>query len=800
MAPTPVHNRKYLCQAPRNEIWDNIRDGVIAHLGDDPAAVLRTTIDQVRSLHPELERPRSGPGRKSNAEHALFFYQYLLHYVENNQHRHHHHHPPPDHSNDHHRSQLPATTSITPSSDFCNVCQDDTNPEPLIPCRSCPRAFHMASCLHPQVDGDYEDWLCPYCVLEDPRTPKLKRHPAAAAVRVMARWRKQFARKRAAATAQQQQEQQQPASAAAQPDTTPTTSTDPPVVVPPGVAEKLETEPVKNATQAEEKREETTNEQSVAEERNAIIASEQHRAGGESKMVDAGDAAVAVEQRIIIKDEEKQQDTSAGPAVTEADRSETPTPSDPKTEADTAASTAPSSAGPSSPDRSRRTRKQPTLYDPQSCAASQWATDELWKTTSPKESEDAASGDKQQPPPNPTMVPSSHPAKPSVRQSVLDSGEGYWCNFCRDDPAISLCVFCACRVCYSKETEDQLVCSDCDQQYHAKCIGLPRPKAMSLSWTCASCIEAKKPQKNRVVPTRTRPREPSKRSETTAASEGPSRRSARAPAPRRVDPPPAERKSPAKRAAATAPVVKRPVGRPPKNRPPAVAAADLPRKRGRPPAVGPPRKRGRPPKKPKMTVEVAESDDGMLVERTEVQGKLAASPAGAIHTTRTGRTVRRSTFHDEIEQGAQFLKSSRKSPKSSPNDTSYGGSFRSTEAAAPSDMDLDATEPAAAAPVKAPPAPPVRQESSRNPRRKPGARECMQISRRFGDKVIPDKYYDILMDYCNRGKVEHLIRMRERLDEHSRFLELQLAGLETLVQERGESNVVVPLLPEKSEG
>lgn len=69
----------------------------------------------------------------------------------------------------------------------------------------------------------------------------------------------------------------------------------------------------------------------------------------------------------------------------------------------------------------------------------------------------------------------------------------------------------------------------------------------------------------------------------------------------------------------------------------------------------------------------------------------------------------------------------------------------------------------------------------------------MQMSRKFGAEVIPDQYMDILSDYCNRGKVEHLIRMRERLDEHSRFLESQLAGLEALVQERGESDLVVPL-------
>lgn len=51
---------------------------------------------------------------------------------------------------------------------------------------------------------------------------------------------------------------------------------------------------------------------------------------------------------------------------------------------------------------------------------------------------------------------------------------------------------------------------------------------------------------------------------------------------------------------------------------------------------------------------------------------------------------------------------------------------------------------------------------------------------------------DTLFDYCSRGKVEHLIRMRERLDEHSRMLEAQLAGLEALVKEKGELDITVP--------
>lgn len=85
--------------------------------------------------------------------------------------------------------------------------------------------------------------------------------------------------------------------------------------------------------------------------------------------------------------------------------------------------------------------------------------------------------------------------------------------------------------------------------------------------------------------------------------------------------------------------------------------------------------------------------------------------------------------------------------------------------------------------------------TTKTPRRKPGARECMQISRRFGVNIIPEKYMTILLDYCRRGKVEHLIKMRERLDCHSRFLEYQLAGLEARVKEVGESKIVVPALP-----
>jgi hypothetical protein len=64
--------------------------------------------------------------------------------------------------------------------------------------------------------------------------------------------------------------------------------------------------------------------------------------------------------------------------------------------------------------------------------------------------------------------------------------------------------------------------------------------------------------------------------------------------------------------------------------------------------------------------------------------------------------------------------------------------------------------------------------------------------------VIDEKYFNVLMDYSKRAKVDHLIRMRERMDEHSRFLEAQLAGLEALVKEKGEYTGKVPVAAKKT--
>lgn len=259
----------------------------------------------------------------------------------------------------------------------------------------------------------------------------------------------------------------------------------------------------------------------------------------------------------------------------------------------------------------------------------------------------------------------------------------------------------------------------------------------------------------------------------------------------------------------------------------------------------------------------AESVDkvaSLIVSGMQMSTDASRTPL-SLQKSRSGRTVKRGTFHDEVDERRRHLKAVRLSieppqkraslePQGT-DDSKLRGQKPSTEITGqelnaspstsaqpldekppakigiPSSLATNQNTPATVAspapislltpPVSSmypagalgtptftqvptsvsqvPSTEPTPQQDARLtkvPRRKPGARECMQISRRFGVKVIPQKYVETLEDYCTRGKVEHLIRMRERLDDHSRTLEAQLAGLEALIKEKGEIDIIVP--------
>jgi len=468
-----------------------------------------------------------------------------------------------------------------------------------------------------------------------------------------------------------------------------------------------------------------------------------------------------------------------------------------------------------------------------------------------------------------------------------------------------------------------LICDSCDDEYHIYCLDPPLKSVPNTKkWFCTTC---KASTKEETKPTPELKLEPKRR--------GPGRPPKKA-LPDVKDLPvlPKRRGRPPKKLVDSddddsSSVVKKRRGRPSKKKPTPVAA-----QKPAPPDTPvrsnvAKKRRGRPPKNKSLQdasassvatapvvaasrvdpVQATSSSTGTITPQSDpssnatpsavgtqslpevTQGNAVASvmnpPASVSQKSRSGRTVKRNTFHDEIYESDQNSRTPRPSasqcPKPAPAaavvatataaaaavPTSAGGnqaiaqgqsyeSFlqQTQNAPTPNPALAQASNPPAKIvgpasmaqsvnaqgsvraepPAPAPFAPPVTAmmptanytpagmtatqgslpvppavlaypssfyqapppaaapSASKAPRRKPGARECMQMSRRFGVKVIPQNYMDTLFDYCSRGKVEHLIRMRERLDDHSRMLETQLAGLEALAKEKGELNIKVP--------
>ena len=321
---------------------------------------------------------------------------------------------------------------------------------------------------------------------------------------------------------------------------------------------------------------------------------------------------------------------------------------------------------------------------------------------------------------------------------------------CYDDERVDVCVFCACRICFSKgDTEETLLCDGCDSEYHLYCLDPPLsslPKDDD-EWYCPACtnVELRK---------------------TLAA----------------------ERRAKAKAAAASSP-----------KSTPKKGLSKSPGKQQSPPS-GSGRKKGR--KSPTM------EDDSMPISRS-------------------GRKVKRAQFHDELDIGVQHLATSMRSagetgklqlhamsPEEAAAIRAAAGVASSTAAGARKGgasgvgapnfasalrpgmvgslptTNANGWGPGSSFPYEY--VPPAQSDTSKSSRRKPGARECIQAAKRFGVQIIPEKTIGVLVDYCQRGKLEHLIKMREKLDDHSRFLELQLAELEVLVKQKGESKITVP--------
>lgn len=1080
-APTTLlAARKYLCSAPRPEAWPDLSDAVIRRLGSSAAPKLTATLEAVRALHPKTAT-RTGPGRKSNAEHAIHFYEHLLQLVAEDT-------PEDDEEEEDDTGNVPpssgeeedeekkvdleeedeegvgeggndeeegdaeeenvndddciqtedhpsetmqpsteeegdaeeedvndddciqpedqrspdtktkakldntavqaaeqaatmesqtdttlpahikmdhneeeddeeevdvatdgedtdkrATKKDNPSTtggrhmDTCDVCTERGDLH--VVCSTCNRAFHV-DCVRPKLKANnvmlpenhaaaaaaaatgnpqqQRPWRCSHCILLYVSSKNSKqRKLAAAAIRLMIRLRKQHESNK-----------------------------------------YLPDEETSFGTEAPFKRGNATTTEMEEEEGSMIIQS-------------------------LSNSDSKKRASAATTSIFDSTGNDTKTP---------ARSSSGEVASPAEGRSSKRCRKQPTLYDPQRGPASRWQTDELkeWKASRAETSDDSDleegimknSTTKTTPISQATATTTrkdnaqendatdtntGETCVKSSRKLARDVGDGVWCNFCKDDPSVHICVFCACRVCFGKHNQTKLLlCDLCDEEYHTFCLDPPLTNVPTAQhkWFCPSCnktVATRNPDTPRSArrstertSARSKSRESTISTSKTAVAVAIPKKSPRTPSPpkrsavavglpvaavpKKVASAPLEKKK----------LVGRPRGRPPKN-PQSVSpgsivqSAAAVKKRGRSPSKTrsvsePPRKRGRPPsaatiaKRMKVEAEarkaarlaakathknapesskkkndVAWSDQSDREQRSIAIESANDSPSKVIQTfpitvSRSGRMVRRSSFHDERHEGEQHLKSFRLGSDSNisptnndlpdgawmgplPRKPAYAAqshaiavssaavdaisnnlaaaaarsfaqaslqnqglpmsssqtpaaqqqfqiaSFSTelsisttaqSEGVDVNGFDPDASEYSTASylmqPSNAPDAsayhsdvemlPPshsfaqssiMNQGDSKQPRRKPGARECMQISRRFGVKEIPQQYMEILTDYCTRGKVEHLIRMRERLDEHSRFLESQLAGLEALVLEHGESDVVVPLAPPSPE-
>jgi len=67
-------------------------------------------------------------------------------------------------------------------------------------------------------------------------------------------------------------------------------------------------------------------------------------------------------------------------------------------------------------------------------------------------------------------------------------GSLFDCSACLDIGKIKICCYCACRLCFNKFGKEQtILCDKCDQEYHTFCLGLDMiPDA---EWECPACIE-----------------------------------------------------------------------------------------------------------------------------------------------------------------------------------------------------------------------------------------------------------------------------------------------------------------------
>ena len=405
------------------------------------------------------ETKRTGPGRKSNAEHAINFYEHVL---ELN-----------DQDTDQERPQddddesMDSQEFLDQHNDLCELCNEGGD---LLCCSTCNLVFHLA-CTRPKLTRvpTKDDWSCSYCIASGVTGHKREartRRRASAAVRQMNRLRNEIKRNG-----------------------------------------KMDDD-----NDDDDDASKTGDDDDNDGGGDGDDEGENNEEGEESE--NDGEQEKDAEESDIEKPTDDEVDDSKGKTTTKKGaKNDTPTIKEankncslPKENA--ADESKKRKRAPESNDdeddvensgrRVRRSRRQPILYNPQDCPASEWQSDGVfeWKTLSQSEkgisdsvdeSDDEEGGQvdlKKEAGKNAKKMDATKDDKiketPRKRkkgetddeEEVDEDEEPIWCTFCKDDPSVPVCCFCACRVCFGKHDG---VRRSCCCSLHSSSV---------LTWSC----------------------------------------------------------------------------------------------------------------------------------------------------------------------------------------------------------------------------------------------------------------------------------------------------------------------------
>ena len=414
--------------------YGHVLNSIQSHLPSHPLTVMCLSI-----LTNSGETKRTGPGRKSNAEHAINFYEYVLQMNTQDD-------DGDDDDNDGEETKdnddvsMDSQEFLDQHNDLCELCSEGGD---LLCCSTCNLVFHLG-CTRPKLAKvpTKDRWSCSFCIASGVTGHKREartRRRAAAAVRQMARLRNEMKRGTGDDNGDDDDEN--------------------------GADDENEHDKDDSSSKGDDENEggDDENEGEDDDEDTGDEEGDEENDEGEKSGEDASDtrkiAATPTTKDETTTDMEATIQNDADEDAMKTENSDHATSSE-KRKRETEGNDE-DDAVESGARRVRRSRRQPILYNPQTCPASEWQSDEVFSNISQSEkgvpeSVEGSDGDGKDgtnkikeatDDSNKTDTPRK---KKNDDTSDEEDAGPIWCTFCNDDPSIPVCCFCACRVCFGK--------------------------------------------------------------------------------------------------------------------------------------------------------------------------------------------------------------------------------------------------------------------------------------------------------------------------------------------------------------